>query len=117
MPTKLCPIHTSRHCYCKGTTTTAKGLGWEHQKIRRAKVLTAGRCWICGEGPKDSDPFEADHVVPREYGGPTTWENVEAAHRTCNLARRGGGGRSKTARSPADLPARREEKTADSLIA
>lgn len=30
-----------------------------------------------------------DHVVPRTYGGPTTWENVVTACRRCNV-RKGG---------------------------
>jgi 5-methylcytosine-specific restriction endonuclease McrA len=41
------------------------------------------RCQYCG-GHADS----IDHVLPRSRGGPHTWENVAAACRRCNLAKR-----------------------------
>jgi 5-methylcytosine-specific restriction endonuclease McrA len=42
-----------------------------------------GRCQYCG-APAES----IDHVVPRAKGGPHTWENVVAACRPCNTAKR-----------------------------
>ena len=42
-------------------------------------------CQYCGT-PKD---LTFDHVIPRAYGGRTTWENVVAACAPCNL-RKGG---------------------------
>ena len=42
-------------------------------------------CQYCG----DSDDLTFDHVVPRAYGGRTTWENVSTACAPCNL-RKGG---------------------------
>jgi 5-methylcytosine-specific restriction endonuclease McrA len=41
------------------------------------------RCQYCG-GPADS----IDHVMPRSRGGAHVWENVAAACRPCNLAKR-----------------------------
>jgi len=41
------------------------------------------RCQYCG-GTADS----IDHVMPRSRGGPHSWENVAAACRPCNLAKR-----------------------------
>ena len=41
------------------------------------------RCQYCGD-PADS----IDHVQPRSRGGQHTWENVVAACRPCNLAKR-----------------------------
>jgi len=44
-------------------------------------------CQYCGDG---SD-LTFDHVIPRAYGGRTTWENVTTACAPCNLSK---GGRS-----------------------
>jgi 5-methylcytosine-specific restriction endonuclease McrA len=43
----------------------------------------AARCQYCA-GPADS----IDHVVPRSRGGEHVWENVVAACRPCNTAKR-----------------------------
>lgn len=43
----------------------------------------AGQCQYCGDST-DS----IDHVVPRAKGGPHVWENVVAACRPCNVAKR-----------------------------
>lgn len=40
-------------------------------------------CQYCGCQFNRSD-LTLDHVLPRSRGGPTTWENVVAACRTCN---------------------------------
>lgn len=42
-----------------------------------------GRCQYCG-----STAESIDHVVPRAKGGTHTWENVVAACRPCNTAKR-----------------------------
>ena len=42
-----------------------------------------GRCQYCGAAAES-----IDHVVPRAKGGPHTWENVVAACRACNTAKR-----------------------------
>lgn len=56
---------------------------------RRAALVRANAtlCWLCGEGWRSGDPWQADHVVP---GDPMS--ELRAAHRSCN-ARRGNGSR------------------------
>ena len=39
------------------------------------------RCQYCGAKGK---PLTVDHVIPRERGGPDTWENLVAACVACN---------------------------------
>ncbi len=53
--------------------------------VSRAAVFVRdqGRCQYCG-GRADS----LDHVVPRSRGGTHSWENVVAACRRCNTAKR-----------------------------
>ncbi|MFN0088663.1 MAG: hypothetical protein ACKVWR_00115 [Acidimicrobiales bacterium] len=43
---------------------------------------TATVCWLCGDGPRPGDPWQADHVHP---GDPTS--ELRPAHRSCNAAR------------------------------
>ncbi|MBV7255570.1 HNH endonuclease [Pacificimonas sp. WHA3] len=42
-------------------------------------------CQYCGS----KEDLTFDHVIPRRYGGRTTWENVCAACSPCNLAKGG----------------------------
>lgn len=54
---------------------------------RRARAVraTATVCWICGDGPRQHDPWQADHVLPAaQYGGEGP---LAPAHRSCNVAR------------------------------
>jgi len=53
---------------------------------RRAALIrqTAIICWICGEGPRANDPWQADHVNPGENGD---FAELRAAHGTCNRAK------------------------------
>ena len=39
-------------------------------------------CWICLEGPRDWDPWQADHLYPDDPNSP-----LLPAHRSCNIAR------------------------------
>lgn len=50
----------------------------------RAAVVRANAtvCWLCGEGPRPSDPWQADHVKP---GNPAS--ELRPAHRSCNASR------------------------------
>ena len=41
-------------------------------------------CQYCGATP-GRGLLTLDHILPRSRGGPTTWENVVAACRTCNM--------------------------------
>lgn len=50
---------------------------------RAAEVrANATHCWICGNGPRDGDPWQADHLVPADPTSP-----LLPAHRSCNAAR------------------------------
>ena len=44
------------------------------------------KCGICGE-PLDSN-YHLDHILPVSKGGASTYENLQVAHSTCNLAKR-----------------------------
>lgn len=52
---------------------------------RRAAEVRANAtvCWLCGEGPRPDDPWQADHVIPADPRS-----ELRPAHRSCN-ARRG----------------------------
>ena len=63
---------------------------------RRAKLVrdTAEVCWICGDGARLDDPWQADHVIA---GDPDSI--LAAAHRSCNI-RRSNEARARTEKSP-----------------
>ncbi|MDA5192630.1 HNH endonuclease [Govanella unica] len=46
-------------------------------------------CQYCGETQRSGTDLTFDHVVPRAYGGRTTWQNVTTACAPCNW-RKGG---------------------------
>lgn len=55
-------------------------------KGRAALVrANATRCWICGQGAKPDDPWQADHVVPLAIDPNAT--QLAPAHRSCNIGR------------------------------
>lgn len=39
-------------------------------------------CWLCGEGRRAGDPWQADHVIPGDLNSP-----LQPAHRSCNSRR------------------------------
>lgn len=42
-------------------------------------------CHLCGKGPAEGAPADSkDHVIPYSKGGPTTMDNLAAAHLLCN---------------------------------
>lgn len=51
---------------------------------RRAKQVrdSAEYCWICGQGARTGDPWQADHIIPGDPNSP-----LASAHRSCNAAR------------------------------
>ena len=72
-----------------------------HPAFTRFNVFLRDRfkCQYCGT---DKD-LTFDHVIPRRYGGETTWENIVAACSSCNLKK--GGKMPKEARMyPAQKP-------------
>lgn len=54
---------------------------------RQARAIrdNATVCWLCGDGPRDDDPWQADHLLPASMGG--TGGPALPAHRSCNIAR------------------------------
>lgn len=51
---------------------------------RTVVARDGGQCAYCGNYNADT----MDHIVPRDAGGPHTWENVAAACRRCNHVKR-----------------------------
>jgi len=50
---------------------------------RAAQVrATTTVCWLCGEGWRNNDPWQADHV---DAGNP--YSELRGAHRSCNIGR------------------------------
>ena len=54
---------------------------------RLAKIIreTAEVCYICGQGWRPNDPFEADHLQPGSEV--YSLSQLAPAHRSCNIAR------------------------------
>lgn len=69
----------------KQTLRNARRTHYHGDYRRRARQVRteAERCWLCGDGPRPDDPWQADHVTP---GDPNSL--LLPAHRSCN-ARRG----------------------------
>ncbi len=57
-------------------------------KFSRMNVFTRDQfaCCYCGR-PKKMSELNYDHVVPREQGGKTVWENIVSACYPCNSAK------------------------------
>ncbi len=68
-----------------------RGLGSEHDRLRKIVMVEEETCWLCGLPGLPDD--EADHVIPRLEGGPTTRENLRRAHRECHKRRTNAGRR------------------------
>ena len=54
----------------------------KHRRLAAYVRATATTCWVCGQGARDGDPWQADHVLPGDPGSP-----LLPAHRSCNIAR------------------------------
>lgn len=52
----------------------------------RARLIreTAEACWYCGEGWRPDDPYQADHVIPRDVSADAILLPI---HRSCNTKR------------------------------
>lgn len=87
-------------------STTERGLGWSHQQARRRLPPPEGEpCPFCGLAMWPDMPLDADHALPRAFGGvdaPLRW-----SHRRCN--RRAGGklGSQLAKREPGPIRSRR----------
>jgi hypothetical protein len=53
--------------------------------LRRLKVQGNRCCW-CGQylAPQFASP---EHIIPKSMGGADSYENLAAAHKSCNTAR------------------------------
>lgn len=57
--------------------------GWASTRIR-VIARDNGMCYLCGLPGANS----VDHVIPHAAGGPSTMENLKAAHMACNAKKR-----------------------------
>ncbi|WP_370462981.1 HNH endonuclease [Nocardiopsis sp. FR26] len=63
-------------------SSSARGLGYRHRKLREIVLADSPPCHWCG------DPATtADHLVPRSLGGSTTLDNYVPSCRPCNSSR------------------------------
>jgi len=71
----------------RGAWRRAKNKQYDAAYRRQAKIVRANAriCWICGQGRRDNDPWQADHIIPLADGGVRS--PLAAAHRSCNIAR------------------------------
>ena len=74
-------IHEARRSQRKATTGQ---YGGDYARRARAVRENAIACHLCGEGKKENDPFEADHVIPASSGDTG---QLLPAHRSCNRRR------------------------------
>jgi len=58
-------------------------------KLTRKNVFERDKyqCQYCGKRPPSED-LNLDHVIPRDYGGKTTWENIVCSCIKCNSHKR-----------------------------
>jgi rubredoxin len=56
--------------------------GGDYAKQAAEVRATTHVCWLCGEGWRANDPWQADHVDP---GNP--FSQLLGAHRSCNIGR------------------------------
>ena len=79
----------SSRCADHALVLLAATPGYGRYRAARPGVLAASaRCAFCGRGPRAGDPFEVNHRRERVAGGTHDAANLEAAHRSCNRARR-----------------------------
>ena len=57
------------------------------ESIRRELFDRNPICAICGNRIISLDDCEVDHIIPFSKGGPTTIENAQLTHRTCNRSK------------------------------
>lgn len=86
-----CERHTASHNRHKNRVQSARRssgggasrpyAGDYRKRAAQVRAETV-RCWICGEGGRPDDPWQADHVVPGDPDSP-----LAGAHRSCNIAR------------------------------
>jgi 5-methylcytosine-specific restriction endonuclease McrA len=77
-------------CARARNNTTARGLGWTHQRAAATVLADAAVCAMCGLVPTPDDPLTAGHIVSRANGGTNDLSNYQAEHRSCNSAKGAG---------------------------
>jgi hypothetical protein len=60
----------------------ARPYGGDYRKAAAEVRESTVACWLCGEGWRANDPWQADHVTP---GDPESL--LLGAHRSCNIGR------------------------------
>lgn len=91
--TTRCPSCTASHTQQRDATATFQrrrgggrpGYNGAFRKEGGRVRATATRCWLCGDGPRPNDPWQADHVIPVSKGG--EGGPLAPAHRSCNISR------------------------------
>lgn len=80
----LCPTHQQEMQKAKDLARVGKRSHYSGNYRQRAKQVRAAAtvCWICKQGYKPNDPFQADHVLPGQIDSP-----LLPAHRSCNIKR------------------------------
>jgi hypothetical protein len=73
--------HEERRRITKSLTSQYRnGYAKRAKAVRESAII----CHLCGEGKKEEDPFEADHINPAENGATAL---LLPAHRSCNRKR------------------------------
>ena len=96
----LCPGYEYRESRCEWhykATQRARNsnplrANYSSPEYRRSRLLafmnSGGLCAICGLAASEADPLTADHIRPLALGGSNAYDNIQAAHRSCNSAKR-----------------------------
>ena len=80
-----CPTCQTKHQALIDAHRAHKRTHYKGDYAARAKAVrdAATHCWLCGEGPRPDDPWQADHIYPGQPDSP-----LAPAHRSCNIRRR-----------------------------
>lgn len=59
-------------------------LKWQKAKIYLLKQIP-WKCGICGKEIQKAEDVSFDHIVPKSKGGNNRLNNLQLAHKNCNL--------------------------------
>ena len=81
---RCAPCNTKRNAGKEATRNPNRKALYDNDYRKAAKLVrdTATVCWVCGEGPRPTDPWQADHVRGGDPSSP-----LLPAHRSCNARR------------------------------
>lgn len=65
-------------------TTTERGYGWQHQKMRKQLLRREPLCRACKEQGRVTAAIIADHIVPLAEGGLGHVDNLQPLCRDCH---------------------------------